>query len=422
MPPSTNQTPASDSEKKQSPARLTQGSVGITLLKLAGPMLGGTFAMTAYNLTDTFFVSRLGTESLAAMAFTFPVVMLLGSITMGLGTGATATVSHAIGRSNHPLAQRLTTHALILILLIVITMSSLGLLTIDPVFRALGAKESLLPLIHQYMIIWYLGIITMVCSMMGGDIIRATGDTVTPSAIMMTGAAINVVLDPIMIFGLLGFPRLGICGAALATIIAQAVSAALILRTLHVRHRLLHLFVPTLRELWASWKEILYIGIPCCLTNLLMPLSSAIITRIVAGYGVAAVAACGAAGRIEMFSFMVPMALGISLVPFVGQNYGANRLDRIIRGRFLGNTFAFAWGAFVCIVLYFAAPALARLFSRDPKVIETIVLYLRIVPIGYGMMEIHRYTGFFLNGARKPFHATTLNILRMACLLIPLTL
>jgi putative MATE family efflux protein len=406
----------------QSLPKLTQRPVGRTLFGLAWPMLGGTFAMTAFNLTDTYFVARLGTEALAAMSFTFPVVMVIGAITMGIGTGATATVSHAIGRHDHALAQRLTTHTLILAFLVILIMSVGGLLTIDPVFRALGAKEDLLPMIHQYMVTWYLGVVTVVLPWMAGDIVRATGNTAAPSATMIVGALINVVLDPIMIFGLFGFPKWGICGAAVATIIAQAVSGVLVLWVLHARHRLLHLFVPTWKELRASWAEVLHIGIPCCLTNLLMPVASGIVTRVVACYGAAAVAACGAAGRVEMFSFLVPMALGISMVPFVGQNYGANRLDRVMRGRFLGNVFAFLWGAFICIVLHFAARPVASLFSEDPEVKRQIALYLRIVPIGYGMMEIHRYTGFFFNGVRKPLHSTIINVLRIVGLLIPLVL
>jgi putative MATE family efflux protein len=411
-------SPDTLSESPRPLPKLTSRPVGRTLFGMAAPMLGGTFAMTAYNLTDTYFVSCLGTNSLAAMSFTFPVVMLIGSIVMGLGTGATATVSHAIGRHDHALVQRLTTHTLILAFIVVIIMAVGGLLTIDPVFRLLGAQESLLPLIHQYMIVWYLGIATVVLPMMAGDILRATGNTVAPSVIMVMGTLLNAILAPIMIFGLFGFPRWGICGAALATIIAQAASGVMILRVLHTRYHMLHFYVPEWKELRASWAEVLHIGIPCCLTNLLLPIAISIITHITARYGETAVAACGTAGRLEMFSFMVPMALGISLVAFVGQNFGANRMDRVIRGRFICNAFAFLWGIFVCIVFVFAARPLATLFSKDEAVISTIVLYLRIVPLGYGMMEIHRYTGFFLNGVRRPYPATLLNIFRIAILIL----
>ncbi|MBN1866069.1 MATE family efflux transporter [Candidatus Sumerlaeota bacterium] len=404
------------------PARLVGRPVGRTLVGMAAPMLGGTFAMTAFNLADTYFVSRLGTIPLAAMAFTFPVVMIIASISMGLGTGATAVVSHALGRDDQVQAQRLTTHTLVLAVVIVVLMSIGGLWTIDPVFRMLGANERTLPLIHQYMVVWYLGVVFMVLPMMMNNIVRATGDTVSPSLIMVIASVLNVILDPIMIFGLWGFPRWGIRGAAVATIVSRAVSGVLILWVLHRRHRLLHLFMPTWRELRASWAEVLHIGLPCCLTNLLMPIAGAIVTRIVAGFGAAAVAACGAAGRVEMFAFMVPMALGISLVPFVGQNYGAKRLDRVIRGRLFSNTFAFIWGGAIYLAFALLAHPIAQLFSRDAEVVATLTLYLRIVPIGYGMMEIHRYTGFFLNGVRKPLHATGVNVLRIVGLLVPLSL
>jgi len=389
---------------------------------MAVPMLAGTFSMTAYNLTDTYYVARLGTPSLAAMSFTFPIVMLLASAIMGLGMGVTASVSHALGRHDRDRARRLATHALILCVLIAVGLSFIGHLTVGPVFRLLGAQGEILSLTCEYMRVWYWGIVTMVVTMTASNIVRATGNTVAPSILMMIGAFLNVLLAPIMIFGYLGFPRWGIFGAALATVLSQGVSGIFIVWILHRRHRLLLLVVPTWKELRASWAEVLRLGIPCCLTSLLIPISGAIVTRMVATYGVEAVAACGAAGRIEMFAFLVPMALGFSLVPFVGQNFGANRLDRVIRGRFLSNVFVFLWGGFVCIVLAFTGRSIAGIFSQDAQVIDILTLYLRIVPIGYGMMEIHRYTGFFLNGVQKPFHATFVNVLRIGVLLIPLSL
>jgi putative MATE family efflux protein len=403
-------------------ARLTREPVARTLVGMAVPMLAGTFSMTAYNLTDTYYVARLGTAPLAAMSFTFPIVMLLSSAVMGLGTGVTASVSHALGRHDHALAQRLSTHTLILSVLLTLILSVGGLLTLKPVFRLLGAEGEVFDMTCEYMRVWYWGIATIVLPMIACNIVRATGNTVSPSLLMMFGALLNVVLAPIMIYGLVGFPRWGLFGAALATVISQGVSGVFILWILHHRHRLLCLEIPRWNDLCASWVEVLRLGIPCCLASLLIPISSTLITRLVSGYGPEAVAACGAAGRVEMFAFLVPMALGFSLVPFVGQNFGANRLDRVIRGRFLSNLFVFLWGGFVCIVLGVVGRPVAALFSQDAQVIETLTLYLRIVPIGYGMMEIHRYTGFLFNGVQKPFYAMMVNLLRVVVLLIPFSM
>lgn len=132
-------------------ARLTEGPVGRRLFLLAVPMLAGTFAMTTFNLADTYFVSRLGTLPLAAMGFTFPVIMFIGCIAHGLGMGTTSVVSRSIGEGDYEAARRITTHNLILAVAVVAVLAAVGWLTIEPVFRAIGATDDVLPLIRQYM-------------------------------------------------------------------------------------------------------------------------------------------------------------------------------------------------------------------------------------------------------------------------------
>ena len=120
-----------------------------------------------------------------------------------------------------------------------------------------------------------------------------------------------------------------------------------------------------------------------------------------------------------MFAFMIPMALGVSLIPFVAQNYWAKRLDRVRDGGRYSYGFAFVFGIVIAVSFAVFAEHLARLFSQDQAVITVLTRYLTIVPLGYGMMEIHRYSGFFLNGIKKPIHSTGVNVMRIVGLLIP---
>lgn len=405
----------------RSSATLTRRPVPSTLLRMAGPMLGGTFAMNAFNLADTWFVAQLGTLPLAAMGFSFPVIMLLISFSFGLGMGATTVVSQALGAGREEAARRLTTHTLILAMIVVTVVSTVGLFTIDPVFRLLGAGDAVMPLIREYMVVWYLGVVFMILPMIGNSIIRSTGDTIRPGMIMAGSSVLNILLDPIFIFGFAGIPAMGIRGAALATLLSRGVTLIFVLHVLTRRHHLFAWERPRRREMLHSWVEVLRIGLPSTFSAILMPISGAVITWLVAQHGPAAVAACGAAGRLEMFAFMFPMALGISLVPFIGQNFGAGRLDRVRQGQRFSNRFAFFFGTVMAVVFFVYAGPLARLFSDEPAVVEALVLYLRIIPIGYGMMEIHRYSGFILNGIRKPIHSFGLNALRVLVFLLPLS-
>lgn len=400
---------------------LVQRSVKRTLFGMAFPMLAGTFTMNAYNVTDTWFVSWMGTVPLAAMGFTLPVVLLLTCVAGGLGVGVTTLMSHALGRKDPADAARLTTHGVVLTLGIASVLAVAGSLSIDPVFTSLGADSEVLPLVRQYMGVWYLAAPSMALPMLGNGLLISAGDSRAAGRFMMVGPLVNLVLDPILMFGYLGFPALGIRGAALATVVGQAVSTTWLLTLLLKKHRLLVLRRWSLQVYGASFRSILRLGIPSTLSMILMPISATVITRILSGFGNAAVAAVGAAQRIEMFAFIIPMALGMSLAPFVSQNLGAGRWDRIRESLALSTRFAMLYGGGIAVAFFLLAPVLASVFSRDPEVVRILVLTVRIVSFGYGMMEVHRYSSIFLTGLHRPGSSALLNGVRILILLIPLS-
>lgn len=403
-------------------SRLVTESVPKTIVRMAVPMLAGTFAINMYNLTNAWFVSRLGTEALAAISFTFPVVMFLMFLTRGIGSGAMTLVAHAIGGKDRKKAAILTTHALILSVIFGVGLSALGLLTVTPVFAQLGASGEVLDLTVRYMSIWYIGAVVMVLQMVASDIIISTGNTKAVSFLMVGSTVMNVFLDMGLIFGMFGLPRMGIVGAAWATILSQAAALAGALYILSSRAGLITLSALALAPLFQSWVRILNFALPGALGMILTPISSAVITRLVAGYGDAAVAAIGVAVRIEMFAFMIPMTVGMSLIPFVAQNYGAGRMDRIRRARKGTMTFAALYGIFIGLLFIIFAESIAGLFSTERAVIEVLRSYIYITCLGYGMMEVHRYAGFIMTGVHEPLRASLLNITRVVFLLIPLSI
>ena len=176
---------------KISEAKLTEGNIIKHLVFLTLPMIFGILGMVLFNIVDTFYVSKLGVNELAALSLTFPVVMVVTNIALGIGIGVSALVSRTIGRKDFDKVKRLTTDALALSIFIVALFSTIGILTIKPVFLLLGVGDDILPLIKDYMQIWYLGIIFVVVPMVGNNAMRATGDTLTPSIIMFCGAFLN---------------------------------------------------------------------------------------------------------------------------------------------------------------------------------------------------------------------------------------
>lgn len=409
-----------DTSRSPPRARLTEGPVGRRLIALTVPMAWGVFSVIALNLVDTFFVAQLGTRELAAISFTFPVVMVMGSLALGLGAGTASVVARAIGAGDRQRVCRLATHSLLLAVLVVALFVTAGLLTIEPLFRLLGAGPELLPLIHDYMLIWYPGMVFLVVPMVGNSVIRAGGDTAFPSLIMTVAALTNAVLDPLLIFGLAGLPRLEMQGAALATVIARGLTLAAALAVLHYRERVLLWRRPSWSELLASWRAVLHVGLPAAATNMVNPLSTAVITALLAGFGAEAVAAFGVATRIEALALLVIMALAASVGPFVGQNWGARRYDRVFEALHLASLFSIGWGLLAALLLALGGPWLAGLFDDNPTVVAIAALYLLMVPVSYGGNGVILVSGAVFNALGQPLRATVVTLTRWLVLYIPL--
>jgi putative MATE family efflux protein len=401
-------------------AVLTEGPVGKTIVRLTLPMILGLIGMVTFNLVDTFFVGHLGTEELAALGFTFPAVLIINSLALGLGTGAGAVISRAIGEGDHHRVRRLTTDSLVLSLLVVMIFVVAGLLTIRPVFRLIGASGEVLDLVAEYMSIWYLGVGFVVIPMVGNNAIRATGDTKTPSIVMLVAVAANGSLDPLLIFGVGPFPRLEIAGAALATVLARATTFVVALWVLGARDKMLSARRPSFAEVSDSWKRILYIGVPTAATRVILPVAVGIVTRFVASYGVGAVAAFGVATRIEFFAMTIVRALSAVLMPFIGQNWGAGKMERVYAGMRFSEKVSLGWGILALGILAGAARPIASIFNDDPEVIRITVLYLRIVPLGYGLYGVGLLAAAGLNVLNRPIHAASLAAFHMLVLHAPL--
>ncbi|MEL7239254.1 MAG: MATE family efflux transporter, partial [Planctomycetota bacterium] len=358
---------------------LTRGSVTGHLRDLTLPMIWGIVAAMSISLADAYFLGQLGTTPLAAISFTFPVVFTFTTLAIGLGAGASSVVSRAIGEGDRRQVRRLATDSILLAVLIVVLVCVLGYLTIEPLFRMLGAEGEVLALIIAYMEVWYLGMPFLVVPMVANNLIRATGDALVPSLIMIVSAVVNVGLTPVFVFGLAGFPALGVEGAAWASLIARATVFVVSLSILIWREKLLAFARPPLDELTASWRRVLAVGLPAAGGNMLNPIGIALATSFLAAYGASDVAAFGAATRIEAFAAIPMLAMSAAIGPIAGQNWGRGKPGRI--GEALRRAFvvSLAWAAACTLAAWLFAPALAASFSADVAVQARIAEYLRIV-------------------------------------------
>ncbi len=383
-------------------------------------MVIGLVAINSYAIADTYFVGRLGTLPLAAMGFTFPVAHAMMSVGLGVGIAISSVVARLLGSGNLEAVQRIVTHALILGVVLGLILLGIGLATMEPMFQALGADERTLPLIRQYMRVYYVGSAFLILPMVGNFAIRATGDALAPSLIMVFAAVTNVILDPLLIFGLLGFPRLELAGAAIATVIANVATVAAAVAVLYYRERLILPRYLSVDGLWDSWKRLLHVAIPATTTNLFIPVIVALITALVAAFGPEAVAGFGVATRLESVVLIVIFAIQSSLAPFAGQNYGAFLMDRVRRATDIANRFFLVYGLVVAAVLFVLAPQAAGLFDDNPMVVSAAAAYLRIVPISYGAFGMMMVTVACFNALGRPKSATLLTFVKLFVVYLPM--
>lgn len=398
---------------------MTQGDIRDMLKRMTIPMLFGMITLMSFNLVDTFFISMLGTHELAAVSFTFPVTFTVISLAIGLGIGTSAVIAKAYGSGNHQAAKADGLAALWLSAYLVAALSLVGFLLIDPMFRLLGADDSTLPFIHQYMNWWFGGAVLLITPMIGNSILRAAGDTKTPSIMMASSGVINAILDPILIFGWGPIPAMGVEGASIASVISWAVSFSLILYLIVFKRQLVNRGIQPWSEFKVISRRILHIGLPAAGANMLTPLATAILTAIMARYGAHAVAAFGVGARIESIASLVILAMSMTLPPFVSQNLGAGQLDRVHAGYRICIDFIFKWQLAVYVVLASTAPWIAHVFATDPEVERLICWFIWILPLGYALQGTVILTNSSFNALHLPMNALKLSVIRLFVFYVP---
>jgi len=380
-------------------------------------MLGVSSTIVVQTL-EMGFLGQLGHSEIAAVTFTFPLTMILTSIALGISIGTSSVIARSVGGGDVEENRRLGTHSLLVTALLMSALSFVGWLVIDPAFRFLGADDRLLVLIHDYLDIYYPGVVLFTLTMIASSIMRANGRAGVPGLVMTLGAILNLVIDPILIFGWFGMPRMELAGAAAAMTVSRVVTSGVLLYYV-VRENLV-----VLRTVWSgiteSLRRILHIGLPAMATQMIGPITAALITRLLAGHGEIVVAAYGVATRIEGIAVMLFFALSGSIGPFVGQNFGAGKHDRVREGLRVSYQFCIAWGLFMATVLFLFGATFAGWIEGSKTVIDTAGWYLAVVPWGYGMWGVLMMASASFNALGKPLPSTIMSFTRMFFLFVPL--
>lgn len=398
---------------------LTTGSINHHLVRMTIPMIWGILAIISFQLVDAYYISRLGTKELAAFSYTFPVTYGIFSIFIGFGIAMSSVVARLIGEKRTEDVKRVTSHGLLLVLGTSILIACIGIPFLDPLFRLMGADEDSLPAIRDFMITYFLGTFFVSMPVVGNAALRASGDAVLPAIIMTIAAVMNALINPVLIFGLFGFPRLELFGAALGTVFANfcAMVAGLTLMYRKGLYDFSH--IRSLVSFSDSAKRLLVIALPAGITSMLPSVVNSVINSLLSKTGPAAVAAFGAASRVEAFTLVILMALSIGMAPIIGQNWGAKNMDRVRQTIRSGLIFCFVWSAAMAVILLTFATPLAEVFSKESNVITYLSLYFMTVPISYAFSNLTNGWGSAFNAIGKPQFSAGMLFIKMIVLTIP---
>lgn len=375
---------------------ILDGPITPTLLGLSVPMVMAMFLVTGYGLADMVYLGRFSKEAMAAVSLAFPVTYLLHTFGGALGSAATSLCSRLIGGRREDELPNLLLHVIALAGGLAILLIPGGLLLLEPALRAPGTEPVVRELARQYGSIYFLGGFFSLFAMSVNSLFRGEGDTVFPFKVMALGLLLNVALNPLFIFGPGPFPRLGVAGAALTTVISFAFASLLVLRELvRGERRQVRLRRGAWRPDRGLLRDILGVAGPAALANLSLPVSIFMINSMLAAQGTAALAAFGAALRLLSFVFLPTLGLSLSMMIMVGQNHGAGQRERVRTITLTTLRFALTLLAALAIpVILFPRWAMG-LMTDDPAVIEAGWPLARWATAARPMLSVVNVTAFW---------------------------
>lgn len=405
---------------------ILEGPIIRTLFVLGWPIMVTNLLHTMYNLVDMFWLGKLGpaesTNAVAALQISWPIIFLLISLSIGFGSAGVALVSQYTGAKNTKEANKSAGQVLSISLLFGLSIGVLGFLYSHTIVDLLGLEEGIAELATIYLKIIFLGMPFMFTSMVFGFVLRAYGDTITPMKVESATVLLNVILDPILIFGLYSFPRMGILGAALATVFSQSVSSAVALYILFSGEYGIKLAVPDLKPVKWRVLQIFKIGIPASIGQSGTAFGFVMLMYIVArlpNQG-AVLAGYGIGDRLINLMFIAINGLGVGVSTILGQSLGADNIPRAEEAAKKGMAVMFSILVAGSIILFLTRGMAIQLFIDDPEVIFEGATFLKIFLFGVPFFGIFNAVNACFVGSGHNVPSMVIELSRLWGMRIPL--
>lgn len=393
---------------------ILKGNITNYLLKHTLTIFVGLLALSSLALIDLYFIGRIGKDELAAVSFAAPILLFCINLLLSVGAALMIVLSKLVGSDDTENINRVSSAGIYLSILIGVLLFVMGLYYNDSIFKFLHADPKLVDLLRSYMFYMYLAFILLALMVACTNVMRAFGDVRLPTIIMATVVVLNLALDPILIFGWLGIPSFGLNGAALATMIS--ISVGLIISLIFVRRYIS--FKPSFFIF--RWDEIIKVAVPVTFSKTMLPFANGVITSMLAVFGNAAVTAYGIGYRVDLLVLLFMMAMSIVVAPFVGQNYGAGNFQRIRDCIKIALRFSIFYGLGAALVIFLIRYQIGGVFTDDEQVIQSIALYLMVVPCGYFLNGIFFIGNAVLDTLNRPMIAAVISFGHLFILYLPM--
>jgi len=401
---------------------LTKGNIIRNIWHLAFPLIIGNVLLGTFEMVDMAFVGRLGPSAVAAVSLSGAITGIIWIVIMGISTGTVAMVARFIGAKEFKRANNVATQSLLISLSGGVITAIAGFLFAQSILKAMGARGEVLDLGISYFRIICFGALAVFPSVTLAFALRGAGDALTPTKVLIFSTGLNIILDPLFIFGIGCFPQMGVAGSAIATVIARSVEMFILLVIFLKGKSHLHIDLKTLKiEPGLIWK-IMKIGIFVSITELMWNISSLVLMRIVAFYGTFAIAAYGIGIRLMLAVQMPGFALAQSAATLVGQNLGANKPERAEKSAWLSLGFyEIMMIALTCVIFLFT-PQVIAVFNTNPEVIKIGVSYLKFMAATFVFMALSITLAGAMQGAGDSFSPMVIDGITLFAVRIPLVI
>jgi len=410
----------SEEKRKSFTVDVTTGSITKGLLALAIPFILAMLVETLFNITNMLFVSRLGSEAIAAVSFCGIMLMVTAVAVEGMSGAAVAIIARRVGEKDFNGAGIVSIQIYTVGIIFSTVLGILGYIYAEPLMRLIGANDSILTNGIGYTKVYFLGMMSVFFLFITQAILRGAGEPVMPVVILVISALSNIILDFLLIFGIGPFPRLGVTGAGIATVIARGIGSVIGLYYLFSGNSVIRIRRSDFGIDFSIIKNVLRIAFPAMGRMSLNSFSRIALMKIVTIFGTSAVAAYGIGLRLDMLVFLPGLGFASAVSTMVGQNLGANNIERAERSTSIALWYNMLVMSFFALIFFFMAREIIGIFDKSHEVLNLGETYLKVVAPTYFLLGVRLVIGGALRGAGDNFAPMIISLITLFGIQIPL--